>query len=140
MARERAARARLGPAVAVLGGALIELGVFLPWLSLYAGLQPLRGVIGLYGRMLAVGGAVCLAIAVWSWLRPTRGLGRAMSLLGAVLAGFAAWLVVQLMATYRTLEPMLVPRLGPGLFVVLAGALLVTAGAIRPWPSAMRTG
>src|SRR3989442_10779266 len=45
---------------AVAGGALVAIGAFLPWLTLYAGLHPLRGVIGLNGRVLAAGGAVCL--------------------------------------------------------------------------------
>src|SRR5216110_896890 len=43
---------------AVAGGGLMAIGAFLPWLTLYAGLHPLRGVIGLNGRVLAAGGAV----------------------------------------------------------------------------------
>jgi len=42
-----------------------------------------------------------------------------------VLTGYALWLIVQLLITYRELRtnPMLVPQLGPGLFVALGGAL-----------------
>ncbi len=50
------ARERLVAVAAVVGGALIATGAFLPWLSLFAGLHPLRGVIGLNGRLLAAGG------------------------------------------------------------------------------------
>src|SRR2546425_8144040 len=55
---------------AVAGGALLAIGAFLPWLTLYAGLHPLRGVIGLNGRVLAAGGAGCLVAG-------GRGLGGA---------------------------------------------------------------
>src|SRR2546425_1835672 len=52
---------------AVAGGALLAIGAFLPWLTLYAGLHPLRGVIGLNGRVLAAGGAVCLVAGGPGW-------------------------------------------------------------------------
>ena len=58
------ARERLVAAAAVASGMLIALGAFLPWLSLFAGLHPMRGVIGLNGRLLAVGGALCLVAGV----------------------------------------------------------------------------
>src|SRR5437763_12291951 len=55
---------------AVAGGAMMATGAFLPWLTLFAGLHPLRGVIGLNGRVLAAGGAVCLVAGIRGWLRP----------------------------------------------------------------------
>src|SRR5207249_75574 len=60
----RNAPERLVAAAALVGGALVAAGAFLPWLSLFAGLHPLRGVIGLNGRLLAAGGGVCLVAAV----------------------------------------------------------------------------
>lgn len=125
-------RERLVAPAAVASGALIAIGAFLPWLSLFAGLQPLRGVIGLNGRLLAAGGVVCLVAGVSYWLRPTPGLRRVVVVLGWALAGFTVWLTVQLFITYHELRanPMLVPRLGPGLFLAVAGSLLAgtTAG------------
>jgi hypothetical protein len=124
---------RIGPAAALAGGALIAVGAFLPWLSFYAGLVPIRGVAGLYGRLLAGGGAACCAAGVLAWARPARRLARGLAVLEAGLAAFTIWLVVQLMATLHALESnrMIVPRLGPGLFIALAGSLVALAGAGR---------
>jgi len=60
------------------------------------------------------------------WLRPAPGLGRGVAVLGWALTGYALWLIVQLLITYRELRtnPMLVPQLGPGLFLALGGALV----------------
>src|SRR5438105_7392043 len=95
---------------AVAGGAMMATGAFLPWLSLFAGLHPLRGVIGLNGRLLAAAGAVCVVAGVRCWQRPARGLQRAVAVLGWVLTPFATYLAVQLLDSYRELRanPMLV--------------------------------
>jgi len=130
-------RERLVASAAVVGGALVAIGAFLPWLSLFAGLHPLRGVIGLNGRLLAAGGAVCLAAGARCWRRPAPGLERAVAVLGWGLTGFAIWLTVQLLITYRELRanPMLVPRLGPGLFLALVGSLLAGGTAVFRLPT-----
>jgi len=122
----RSREERLVASAAAVGGALITIGAFLPWLSLFAGLHPLRGVLGLYGRVLAAGGALCLVAGVTYWRRPAPRLERAVAALGVALTGFGIWLTVQLLITYHELRanPMLVPRLGPGLFLVLVGSLL----------------
>ena len=137
MARSPSTQERLVASAAVVGGALIATGAFLPWLSLFAGLHPLRGVIGLNGRLLAAAGAVCLVAGVRYWQRPARGLQRAVAVLGWVLTPFATYLAVQLLDSYRELRanPMLVPRLGPGLFLALLGSLLAAATAL---PSSRR--
>jgi hypothetical protein len=132
-------RDRLVASAAIAGGVLMAAGAFLPWLSLYAGLYPLRGVIGLNGRIVAAGGAICLAAGITSWLRPASRVRSLVALVGGGLTGFCVWLIVQLLITYRNLgtNPMLVPRLGPGLFVAVAGSLLAGASAITLW-SAVR--
>ena len=137
MARSPSTQERLVASAAVVGGALIATGAFLPWLSLFAGLHPLRGVIGLNGRLLAAAGAVCVVAGVRCWPRPARGLQRAVAVLGWVLTPFATYLAVQLLDSYRELRanPMLVPRLGPGLFLALLGSLLAAATAL---PSSRR--
>lgn len=131
MARSPSTQERLVASTAVVGGALIAIGAFLPWLSLFAGLDPLRGLIGLNGRLLAAGGVVCLVAGVRYWHRPALRLRRAVAALGWALTGFAIWLAIQLLITYRELraDPLLVPRLGPGLFLALVGSLLV-AGTV----------
>ena len=137
MARLPSTQERLVASAAVVGGALIATGAFLPWLSLFAGLHPLRGVIGLNGRLLAAAGAVCVVAGVRCWQRPARGLQRAVGVLGWVLIPFATYLAVQLLDSYRELRanPMLVPRLGPGLFLALLGSLVAAATAL---PSSRR--
>lgn len=122
---------RLVAAAAVASGVLVASGAFLPWLSLFAGLHPLRGVIGLNGRLLAAGGVLCLAAGVRYWQRPGLRWRRTVAVLGWGLTGFTTWLIVQLLVTYRDLHanPMLVPRLGPGLFLALVGSLVTAATA-----------
>src|SRR2546425_7819565 len=137
MARSPSTQERLVASAAAVGGALMAIGAFLPWLSLFAGLHPLRGVIGLNGRLLAVGGAACLVAGVRCWRRPAPKLEWAVAALGWAFTGFGIWLTVQLLITYRELRtnPMLVPRLGPGLFLALFGALLAGATAALRLPA-----
>lgn len=127
------ARARSLALATVLGGLLIAGGSFLPWLTFYAGLYPMRGVMGLWGRLMAVGGGLCVVAGVGAWRRSGEAFERWIAALGVALMGFAGWLVLQLLLTFRHLvaDPMVVPRLGPGLFVAFAGTLLVGAPAFR---------
>src|SRR5437764_13884864 len=125
------AQERRVASAAVAGGALMAIGAFLPWLTLYAGLHPLRGVVGLNGRVLAAGGAVCFVAGIRGWLRPAPAVRWVVALLGGALAGFGIWLIVQLLITYHHLRanPILVPQLGPALFIAVAGA---TAAGTTP--------
>src|SRR5207247_7157934 len=91
------ARERLVASAAVASAMLIALGAFLPWLSLFAGLHPLRGVIGLNGRLLAAGGVLCLVAGVRYWQRPGPRLRRTVAVLGWGLTGFTIWLTAQLL-------------------------------------------
>ena len=114
---------------AVTGGALIAIGSALPWLTLFAGLQSYSGMLGLYGRILFAGGALAIAGGLAATVRPTRWAGPGISVLGVLLALFTTWLLVGLRSTTRALgaHPLLVARAGPGLFVALAGALILVA-------------
>ncbi len=54
--RPRVSRRLSAPALLiVLGGLGIGIGASLPWMYYFAGLVPLRGVIGLNGRLLMAG-------------------------------------------------------------------------------------
>ena len=124
------------------GGALVVAGTVLPWFTLFAGLQPYRGILGPYGKLLLGGGLVAAAAGAVLLVSGGLVLRRAVGVLGLAMAAFAAWLMVGLLDTYRTLQenPMLVAQLGPGLFVAALGAAVVAASALprrrRPAPAA----
>src|SRR5206468_5339013 len=110
-------RERPAVVAAILGGALLLLGAFLPWLTLFMGLHPLRGVIGVNGRILAIGGGLCCCLGVVNWLRPRLGARRVTLVLGYGLGGFVLWLLAQqfLLLRHLKMNPMFFARPGPGL-------------------------
>jgi hypothetical protein len=113
----------------MVGGAVIIVGTLLTWFSLFAGLQPYRGVDVLNGRLLLSGGLLSLVASGSFLLRGRLWLRWGIGFLGFVLLAFASWSLFQLLILYRQLstDPMMVAKLGPGHFVVLAGALLIFA-------------
>ena len=111
----------------IFGGALVMLGAWVPWLTMFAGQQRYGGLIGLYGRLLFVGGALAVLAGFGHVRRDGRALRRCTALLGLVLLAFTTWLLAGLLGMVRSgLDAMLVARPGPGLFLALLGALLVT--------------
>ena len=120
-------RKQLIGALALVGGALIIAGTLLPWFSLFAGLQPYSGVVGLNGRLLLAGGVVSSIAGGYFFFRSSPKLHWAIGLFGFLLLACSGALLLQLLLTYRTLaaNPLIVAALGPGLFVVLVGAALV---------------
>ncbi len=115
--------------LAVAGGALIVAGTLLPWFTLFAGLHRFPGTTGLYGRLLLAGGLVVLAGGIRLFFVGGRTLSWSVGGIGLVLLAFAGWLTRGLFEVFQqmTANPMLVARLGPGLFVSTAGAALATA-------------
>ncbi len=134
---------RLTALCGVGGGALIAAGSLQPWFSLFAGLQPYAGTVGVYGRILLGTGLLVVALSVFlMWRESAISTTRAASLqgaLGAVTLTFAAWIAYGLQQKMAELEanPMLVAQLGPGVPMVLAGALLLTASALVAGPFAL---
>jgi hypothetical protein len=118
----------LGAAIATCGGCALVVGALLPWMSLFAGLQRYPGVAGLNGRLLLIGGALATLGGVALATRPRPRLRGALGVLGLVLAAFASWVLRGLQMTLHALahHPFLLARPGSGLFVALAGALLLT--------------
>jgi hypothetical protein len=117
-------------APALIGGALVCTGAALPWLSLFAGLQSYSGLVGLYGRVLFASGLVAAAGGVAMLVRRERWLRPVVGAVGVAQTLFVVWLVIGLRATTRELggmHAMLVARPGPGLFVALAGAILIAS-------------
>jgi len=112
---------------AIIGGATVIAGALLSWFSLFAGLQIYRGVDVLNGRLFIACGALTMLAGFWFFWHHTPRLRWGIGLLGFALLAFASWSLVQLIILHRQLsaDPMIFPRLGPGLIVVVSGALLV---------------
>jgi hypothetical protein len=116
---------------ALLGGALVMLGAWLPWLTMFAGLQQYSGLIGVHGRILFVGGALAIVAGIGTLRTRRRWIRSGTALLGFTLLGFIGWLLAGLAGMlHHDLSGMLVPRAGPGLFVSLLGAALVSIGPV----------
>ena len=121
------ARDRRAAAFAVAGGVIIAVGAVLPWMSLFAGVHSYRGIAGLYGRLAFAGGVLAIIGGVVMLTRPHPRLRLALGGLGVALTLFAGWVLLGLRATTQHLDrhPFLLPRPEPGLFVVIAGALVM---------------
>ncbi|MEO6294538.1 MAG: hypothetical protein ABIP01_00865 [Candidatus Limnocylindria bacterium] len=119
----------LSGSAALIGAMLVAAGVTLPWLSFFAGLQPVTAVGSPNGTLLFLGAAVVGVLGLLVIARGTRWARRGLTIAGIVLTGFSAYLVVGLITTYRevSVDPLVVAQLGPGLAVVGVGALLVLA-------------
>jgi hypothetical protein len=116
-------------AATLAGGALVMIGAWLPWLTLFAGLQRYGGLIGAHGRVLFAGGALAVAAGLATRGSRPRWIARATMVLGLALLGFELWLLTGLAETLRHgVDAMLVPRAGPGLFVACLGIALVILG------------
>ena len=119
---------------AVLGGGMIAGGTLLPWVSFFAGLHPVHGVAGLNGRLLLAAGLVIMlagvAFLIWGGDMLRRGIGCA----GVLLAGISGVLLFRLFQAQEQLaaNPMMVARIGPGLFVSAVGAVVIAAVLVTP--------
>ena len=117
--------------MALTGSALVSVGIALPWLSFFAGLQPITAVGTLNGTLLFTGAAASGLLGVVVLARGSYWACRGLVMIGIGLTAFSAYLAVQLIATYREVsaDPLLVAQFGPGLVIVVIGALLVLATA-----------
>lgn len=119
----------LAGAMALIGAALVAVGVTLPWLSLFAGLQPISALGTPNGTLLFIGAAVVGLLGLAVIALGSRLARRGLTVAGIVLTAFTAYLVVGLVSIYRDVsaDPLVVAQVGPGLAVVGVGALLVLA-------------
>ena len=122
---------RVAAAVTLVAASLTVAGVFLPWLSYYAGLQQLSGFATPNGDRLLVLAAASLALAVATLARPSGYLRWAVVGLGAVEALLAAHLVATL-GSIASGSGMLVVRGGPGPYLALAAGLTMVATVLMP--------
>ena len=129
----RTRRLRHPAGLAVLGGGtLMMTGAFLPWLSVFEGLQTIRGIEGPNGRALAILGAVAMIAGGLFAVRGGHRLGLGIAIGGAAAAAYAGYLVAQLLVTMHGLDGMMLARLGPGLFLSAAGTVLVAGSILLP--------
>ena len=121
----------LAGSTALVGAVLVAIGGTLPWLSFFAGLQPITALGTPNGTLLFVGAAAVAALGLVVIVRGNRWARRGLTLFGIVLTAFSAYLAVGLVTIYRDVsaDPLVVAQLGPGLAVVGVGALLVLASA-----------
>lgn len=125
---------------ALAGGVLAAAGALLPWFTFFANLQSMRGISGLYGWLVLAAGVASAGLAGWFvWRGAPRAL-RASGAIGLGLLAFTLWLLPRQFATRDRLltNPMLVPEMGPGIFVAIGGALLVSTTLLVMRRSAFR--
>jgi hypothetical protein len=135
--REASGGPRIWTALAaVLGGGLVMAGALLPWLTLFAGLHPYPGIMGLWGKLLFAAGAATAAAGAACVLTSHRFAPAVCGVMGPALVAASVFLVVRQQAAYRELvasHPMMVPGMGPGLYVALAGAAVATVVMFAAW-------
>jgi hypothetical protein len=124
--------------LAVIGGAAVVFGSYLPWMSYFAGLVPLRGVTGLNGRLLLGAGIVGLLFGwglAWNGAPAVRTYARrGAGVLGLAVAASSGWLLLGVWQLTRVhgSNAMLAPRPGAGLLVVLLGGCMLSFAAWVP--------
>lgn len=111
----------------LIGGTSVIAGSFLPWISFFGGLNSYSGVTGLYGKIFVVGGVLSITAAILFYLHPRKSLRWLIGLLGFMLLGFAGFVLIGLVRTFQQLasDPLMIARVGPGLFLILIGTLLI---------------
>jgi hypothetical protein len=127
--RRRPANRVIAGTMAIVGGAMVAIGVALPWFSLFAGLRPVTAAGTLNGTLLLVGAAIAGGLGLLVIVRGSVMARRALMGMGIAGVAFGAYLVVGLVSVYRTVsaDPLLVAQPGPGLALVAFGALLILA-------------
>jgi len=119
-------------AIVMVGGLTGVAGTLLPWMTLFGGLHTYRGIIGVYGRLIAGGGALAIALGVLLSARDYRLIRLAAALLGAAIF-VAATILLRNMLTIvgnHRADPMMISAQGWGLYVCMAGATLLCAAPI----------
>ena len=121
----------IAAALALTGAGLIAAGVAVPWFSLFAGLQPVSAMGSTNGTILLVAAAASASIGIAAAVADRPLWRRLLLAAGIGLVAFSAYLVVQLLSTFREVsaDPLVVAQLGPGLGLVVIGALAITAAS-----------
>jgi hypothetical protein len=121
-------------AMAGIGGALTVIGGLAPWLSFFAGLQPVRGIDGSYGLAVVVLGLLAVVTAGLH-LIPGRAATRwLLGGLGFAILAISGYLGITLLTEFSVLaaDPLLIARIEPGLGIALLGGSLLGATLFAP--------
>jgi hypothetical protein len=125
--------------VAIIGALITLVGAALPWVTIFRGTQTLTGWNGSprYLAGLAVASVALTLLYVWAG-RPAafRRLAILAGSTAVVGIAFAIWQVAALDSSDSVSARILTPILGPGPFVMAAGALLLLAVVAIPTSAA----
>jgi hypothetical protein len=125
--------------VAIIGALMTLVGAALPWVTIFRGTQTLTGWNGSprYLAGLAVASVALTLLYVWAG-RPAafRRLAILAGSTAVVGIAFAIWQVAALDSSDSVSARILTPVLGPGPFVMAAGALLLLAVVAIPTSAA----
>jgi hypothetical protein len=113
--------------IIVLGGMTIIAGTLMPWMTLLAGLQSFRGIIGLYGKLIAAGGVVAVGLGLTVALKDSPILRLTAVAVGAAVVFSCIALLHNLTSVVGHLrgDPMMVASQGKGLYICLIGGALL---------------
>ena len=117
---------------ALVGSGLVAIGVALPWLTFFAGLQQLSALGTTNGYVLLAAATITALLGLAVLVRGVKLARHLLAAIGIALTAFSAYLVVQFVATYReaSADPFVVAAPGPGLVIVTLGAVAVLATAL----------
>src|SRR5689334_2677408 len=128
-------------AIIMVGGVTVVAGTLLPWMTLFGGLHTYRGIIGLYGRLIAIGGALATVMGFVLSRRENELARFVAAILGLAIFSFSAILVrrmLTIVGNHRG-DPMMIAGPGWGLYVCLLGAALMALSIIVRAPSGSST-
>ena len=119
-------------AIVIVGGVTVVVGTLLPWMTLFGGLHAYRGIIGLYGRLIAGAGLVAITLGCVLAAREHPLLRVTAATLGLAIFSFSTILIRNMMSivgSHRG-DLMMIAAPGSGLYVCLAGAGLMSLSIV----------
>jgi hypothetical protein len=119
------------------GGLASMVGATLPWITLLGGLHPLRGVIGMNGKLLFAAGALSAVLGVVALAKPlSNAVLSASGFGGAAMTVATAWFITgaQSIQGEFARNPMTLAQMGTGLFVAAAGGIIVSLTLLLSTP------
>ncbi len=118
--------------LSLAGSSAIVVGALLPWMTFFAGLQRISGVSGAYGKALLAVGIASTVVAIVARVRTSQRVWRGLSIVLSASASVAAvvLLVRAVQFTSSDTMRMMVPRVGPGLWVVAIGGAVAALTAL----------
>jgi hypothetical protein len=125
--------------VASVGAMITLVGSALPWVTIFRGTQTLTGWNGIPRHLAGLAVASVALTLLFLWAGRPAAFRRLAVLAGSTaLAGsaFASWQVAAFDASHSVSARILTPVLGPGPFVMVAGALLLLAVVAIPTSAA----